>query len=67
MISSGVLSLYALGRTTGVALSYGEGKPYAIPVFDGVAIRPAVTKNYQLTGKDLTKNMQKIIEEHNKF
>jgi len=43
-----VLSLYAHGNLTGLALSHGDGLASAVPVFEGKAIPQAVTTKYDL-------------------
>lgn len=39
---SGVLSLYARGKTSGVILDCGDGLCHSTPVFEGFAINKAI-------------------------
>lgn len=48
-----VLSLYAVGRITGVAIDVGHGKIDIAPVWEG-AIQHNAVKRFELAGQDLT-------------
>jgi len=59
--NSGVLSLMASGRTTGIVLEVGGGVASAIPVFEGFAIHHATLK-IPLGGEDLTAAFQLTLQ-----
>eukprot|EP00747_Dinoflagellata_sp_TGD_P179675 gnl/TRDRNA2_/TRDRNA2_30870_c0_seq1.p1 gnl/TRDRNA2_/TRDRNA2_30870_c0~~gnl/TRDRNA2_/TRDRNA2_30870_c0_seq1.p1 ORF type:complete len:388 (-),score=65.87 gnl/TRDRNA2_/TRDRNA2_30870_c0_seq1:78-1196(-) len=52
----GVLSLYASGRTTGLALDVGDGLAHTVPVFDGYAFPHGILR-LELAGRELTEFM----------
>lgn len=55
-----VLSLYASGRTTGVAVDVGEGSTHVVPVYEGFALRHSVVRS-DLAGRDVTEHFQKLL------
>jgi actin-related protein len=57
---SGVMSLYAAGRTTGLVCESGDDVTRAIPVFEGFSIPHAVEK-MNIGGRVLTAWMQKLL------
>eukprot|EP00931_Biecheleriopsis_adriatica_P072912 TRINITY_DN47294_c0_g1_i1.p1 TRINITY_DN47294_c0_g1~~TRINITY_DN47294_c0_g1_i1.p1 ORF type:complete len:1282 (-),score=241.75 TRINITY_DN47294_c0_g1_i1:79-3633(-) len=57
-----VLSLYASGRTTGVALVIGDGSVHAVAVYEGYAL-PHATRSSNFGGRDLTEFAKKILTE----
>jgi hypothetical protein len=59
--NSGVLSLLASGRTTGIVLECGGGVASAVPVFEGFALHHATLKIY-LGGQDLTAALQLTLQ-----
>lgn len=52
-----VMSLYAAGRTTGLAFSSGDGVTCTYPVYDGFSIPHAIEKT-NISGRYLTDYMQ---------
>jgi actin len=60
---SGVMSLYAAGRTTGLACHAGDDVTHAIPVYEGFSIPQAVEK-MEIAGRVLTEWMQKLLLTH---
>jgi actin-related protein len=57
-----VLSLYTSGRTTGTVLDAGEGLTQIVPVFDGYALRHAISQS-TLAGRDLDHYLAKLLNE----
>ena len=60
LATTGVLSLYASGRTTGMVLESGAGVSYTIPVYEGYAI-PHAIRRMHLGGSDLDVVMKEIL------
>ena len=58
---SAMLSMYALGCSTGIVLDCGEGLTYTLPVFEGTAIPKAILRHPNLAGGDLTDYLQKLL------
>jgi centractin len=56
----GVLALYATGRTTGVVLDVGDGVTYAVPVYEGYAVTPAIQRQ-DIGGRDVTERLQMLL------
>ena len=57
---SAVLSLYASGRTTGIALDMGDNATRTVPVYQGSALSYAIERN-NLGGRALTEYLKKIL------
>ncbi|KAI9217389.1 actin-2, partial [Blastocladiella britannica] len=58
-----VLSLYASGRTTGLAIDAGDGVTHAVPVYDGFAI-PHAVRRIDLAGRDITQHLQVLLRKN---
>lgn len=51
-----VLSVYALGRTTGVVVDSGDGVTHVVPVYQGFSL-PTTIKRMDVAGRDVTENL----------
>ena len=53
------LSLYATGKTAGLALDSGDGVTTAVPVYDGFPV-PKAIQRINLAGRDLTDYLERL-------
>jgi actin-related protein len=62
--NSSVLSIFASGRTTGLAVECGAGTTSTVPVFEGLALNHAVIC-MDYGGQDISYNLKKLFNEKN--
>jgi actin-related protein len=62
--NSSVLSIFASGRTTGLAVECGAGSTCTVPVFEGLALNHSVIC-MDYGGQDVTYNLKKLFNEKN--
>ncbi|CAD8043589.1 unnamed protein product [Paramecium primaurelia] len=57
-----VLSLYSLGKTTGVILDSGEGTTYCVPIYEGFQLRHQLSR-LDIAGSNCTNYMTQLLKE----
>lgn len=62
MGNSSVLSIFASGRTTGIAVECGAGSTSSVPVFEGVPLNHAVI-SMDYGGQDISYNLKRLFNE----
>lgn len=60
-ITQGVLTLYSVGVTTGIAVDSGEGVTHCTPVFDGYGIKKA-NRRVDIGGRAVTENLVRLMQ-----
>lgn len=61
MADQGVLSLYCSGRTTGIAVSCGDGVSHAVPIYEGFPLPRAISRS-DFAGREVTNHMMKQLQ-----
>lgn len=56
-----ILSLYGVGKTTGLSVDIGSGVTQIAPIYDGYKIDHAIDR-YDLAGQDITEYAQRLLE-----
>ena len=57
----GVLSLYSVGLTTGVAIDCGEGVTHCTPIFEGYSL-PKANRRVDLGGRNITDFLVRLLQ-----
>jgi actin-related protein len=57
-----VLSFYASGRSSGIAVELGDGVTHTVPIYEGFSIPSAIMKTL-LAGRDLSRYLLKLMTE----
>ena len=61
LMNTAILSLYSTGTTTGLVTESGQGRTYAVPVFEGYAL-PHAIQTLDIAGHDITQKLMKDIQ-----
>jgi actin, other eukaryote len=64
MGSSAPLSIFASGRTTGLAVECGAGLTCTVPIFEGLVLKHAVV-NTDFGGQDISYHLKRLFNEKN--
>jgi actin len=67
MATSSVLSLYAYGKTNGFVVEIGDRTTNFAPIYEGMVIKPALARGYDIAGADLTYSLTKSLKESGKY
>jgi len=59
-----VLSLFSLGKTTGVVFDAGEGVSHTVSIYEGYGLPHAIQRT-SISGFDLTENLRKSLSAYN--
>jgi len=64
--NAAVLSIYAAGRSTGLAVSSGDGVTHVVPVYEGYGLTDHI-KRLDLGGSQINTWLQKLLTERGQF